>query len=127
MRLASVVLLSALAFSGVALAQTAPSLSGLWAAADGTGSARLAPCAGDLNLMCATVVSDVPEPGQPSAVGQIVLRDLAPTGSGRWRGQYQNGSELLPATVRLRGKDSVEFKVCVAMFCSTERYNRVGS
>ncbi len=123
MRTFAIATLLSLALAGAAAADTA-GLHGVWTASDGSGAARIAPCADRPERLCATVIADTPEPGAPSSVGAVVLSNLAPAGAGRWRGLYHDGEQTLPVTLRARGADRIEMRVCVGVFCASEHYRR---
>ncbi|MDX2234659.1 MAG: hypothetical protein NW200_09185 [Hyphomonadaceae bacterium] len=108
---------------GTARAESAD-LRGVWTAEDGSGAARIDVCERSVDRLCATVIAETPEPGAPSTIGSVVLSNLAPAGPSRWRGLYHTGTQNLPATIRARGADQVEMRVCVGIFCSTEKYRR---
>lgn len=111
-------------FAVSAIASEPPGLRGTWSAADGSAKVRIAPCPGADDRLCAIVIADKPEPGARSAVGEIGMSGIVPSGANRWRGQYHNGDQRLPATLRLRGADAIDMRVCVGLFCSTEQYRR---
>ncbi len=95
----------------------------VWRADDGSSVFRIAPCGA--GALCATVLEDKPEPGDPSTVGKVVVRDLR-AGAKGWKGAYTDGKSSMPATVRLLNDTAVEFKVCMGPLCDTARFSRVG-
>lgn len=124
MKLIAIALLaSTIALSAVA--SEAPTIRGTWTAQDGAATVRIAACPTAPERLCAVVIADKPEPGERSAVGEIGMSDIVADGANRWRGQYQNGAQRLPATLRLRGADRIDMRVCVGLFCSTDQYRRV--
>lgn len=121
------ILAALLAAASPALAQT-PDLQGRWAPEDGSSVIRVSACAPGGKTLCAVIESETPTPGEPSAVGQTVLRDLAPGKDGQWRGRFVADGADYGATVKFVSPQTVEFKVCVvALFCQTEKYQRLPS
>jgi len=114
----------ALAAATSAFADEAADVRGLWRSADGSAKVRIAPCADAPVRLCAVVIADKPEPGERSAVGVVGMSDIVADGPKRWKGQYQNGDQRLPATLRMRAPDRIDMRVCVGLFCSTEQYVR---
>lgn len=98
-------------------------LEGVWRADDGSSVVRIAPCGA--GALCATVLEDKPAPGEASAVGKVVVRDLRAHPKG-WKGAYTDGKTTMPAAVRQLNDTAVEFKVCMGPLCDTARYSRVG-
>lgn len=115
---------SALAAATSAFASEATDLRGTWTAADGAATVRIAACPNAADRLCAVVIDDKPEPGARSAVGEIGMSGIVADGQNRWRGQYHNGDQKLPATLRMRGADRIDMRVCVGLFCSSEQYLR---
>jgi len=107
-----------------AVASEAPNLRGNWTAADGAATVRIDACKSASDRLCAVVIADKPDADAPSAVGEIGMSDIVADGPNRWRGQYHNGAQRLPATLRMRGADRIDMRVCVGLFCSTEQYRR---
>lgn len=114
----------ALAATASAFASEASDLRGTWTSADGAATVRIAACPTAADRLCAVVVADKPEPGERSAVGEIGMSGIVADGQDRWRGQYHNGDQKLPATLRMRGADRIDMRVCVGLFCSTDQYRR---
>jgi uncharacterized protein (DUF2147 family) len=101
---------------------------GRWSPMDGSAIINVAPCATQAARLCAVVEQETLAPGEQSLRGQVVVRDLAPSGNGRWRGRYVESGVDYGATVRLVSARLVEFRICVAPFlCETERYQRAGA
>lgn len=98
-------------------------LEGVWRADDGSSVVRIAPCGA--GALCATVLEDKPAPGEASAVGKVVVRDLR-AGAKGWKGAYTDGKTSMPAAVRQLNDTAVEFKVCMGPLCDTARYSRIG-
>jgi uncharacterized protein (DUF2147 family) len=114
----------ALAAATSAFASEASDLRGTWTTADGAATVRIAACPNAADRLCAVVIGDKPEPGARSAVGEIGMSEIVPNGQNRWRGQYHNGEQKLPATLRMRGADRIDLRVCVGIFCSTDQFLR---
>jgi uncharacterized protein (DUF2147 family) len=127
----AVALVAVLVAFGPALAASEPArndlaLVGDWRATDGSSVARVAPCRSGPGL-CATVVRERLEPGEPSQIGREVVRGLRPTGKGEWRGLYGDDGRL-SARVRLRSADDLDLRVCAGpMLCETSRFHRIES
>ncbi|MBP7701348.1 MAG: hypothetical protein KA098_01990 [Phenylobacterium sp.] len=121
--------LLAASLGGVSLLLAGPAaaaglgLEGVWRADDGTALVRIAPCGA--GVLCATVLEDRPAPGEASAVGKVVVRDLRASAKG-WKGAYSDGKATLPATVRQLNDRAVEFRACMGPICDSVRYSRVG-
>lgn len=108
-----------------ATATPAPSLVGIWEAADRSSLARIAPCAPGAVPLCATTLKETLLPGEAPTVGKVILRDIVAARPAQWKGTYMLGSTGLPATVRLIEPDLVEMKVCRWVFCQSGRYRRI--
>jgi uncharacterized protein (DUF2147 family) len=111
----------------VALPQQAKAspLLGLWTENGGPGAARIAPCSGAPQLLCATGYDRRPD-GSVGRKGAVVLRDLKPVGKNRWRGTYLDGNRKLPATVTITANGKVTMRVCLLVLCQTASYTRIG-
>lgn len=109
-----------------AVAQAPSPLLGDWRAEDGSATARVAPCRAGPGL-CATVVEERLEPGEPSALGKEIVTGVQPS-RGAWTGLYDAGSRRLPARIRLLAPARIEMKVCLnPLLCETLRFQRVGT
>jgi uncharacterized protein (DUF2147 family) len=95
-------------------------IKGDWILEDGSAVTRVAPCAREQTRLCATVIQEVLAPGDESSLGQVVVHDIRQTKPGQFSGQYQVGPQkLLPATIKVRGPNALEMKVCMSIFCDT--------
>lgn len=95
-------------------------IRGDWVLDDGSAVARVAPCAYEPSSLCAIVIQEVLAPGEESALNQIVVRDIRPTGPGQFSGLYHIGPQrTLPATIKARSATILEMKVCMTVFCET--------
>lgn len=95
-------------------------IKGDWILEDGSAVTRVAPCAREQSRLCATVIQEVLAPGDESSLGQVVVHDIRQTKPGQFSGQYQVGPQkLLPATIKVRGSNALEMKVCMSIFCDT--------
>lgn len=101
-------------------AQTSQNPVGTWVAKDGSSTVRIAPC-GDRDTYCATVIQERLNPGDPSNIGSIVVRDLKLSRKKGWLGKYMADGTSYPASAKFRGKTEVAFKVCAfAFLCDTQ-------
>jgi len=106
-------------------AQSPSPLLGDWRAADGSATARVAPCRQGTGL-CATVIEERPVAGEESSLGQVMVRNLVPARNG-WTGVYGSQGQNLATRVRLLNPNQIELRVCaMALLCETARYERVG-
>lgn len=95
-------------------------IKGDWILEDGSAVTRVAPCAREQTRLCATVIQEVLAPGDESSLGQVVVHDIRQTKPGQFSGHYQVGPQkLLPATIKVRGPNALEMKVCMSIFCDT--------
>jgi uncharacterized protein (DUF2147 family) len=109
-----------------ASAQSFQNLDGLWRIEDGSATLRVAKCPTNMNR-CATVVSEVSQPGEPSQINKILVRDMRPNGKHGWIGQYVVDGQSMKANAKLLRPDKLTFKVCAfAFLCETIRLDRVG-
>lgn len=124
--LASVISVSATALVPASLhAQNGQTLSGLWRQDDGSVTVRVAPCRNSTNW-CATVVEERLQPGEPSMLNQMVVRDMKPNGKKGWKGKYVVDGQSMSATAKLLRADTISFKICaIAFVCDTIRLNQV--
>jgi uncharacterized protein (DUF2147 family) len=105
---------------------SAAELDGVWLSQDGATKVAVAPCRQNARFHCATVLSDRPQPGEPSEVGKVVGYNFASSGEG-WEGMVTpGGREPMAATLRLRSADRLELKVClIALLCDVQIYQRI--
>lgn len=102
------------------------SLPGDWRVDGGVAVARVAACAHDSRLMCATVISEVLEPGEESVKGKVVLRNIRLTKPGQYAGEYRlEENRFLPATLKVHNPGLLELKVCMGVFCDRLRLERM--
>lgn len=102
----------------------APALTGFWAPQDRSAVIEVAPCPQNSAKLCAVVVKETLAAGEPSLLGQVVVKDLAPKGKNKWRGRYVVDGSDLGANARLTGPSQLEFQICLGFFCETETYTR---
>lgn len=114
-------LVTVVVFVGEATAAPKSPLIGVWGEVNGSGTARIQPCAYNQNL-CAIGLSR--RAAAPPIETGIVLSAIRPAGQNRWRGTYHDGKRKLPASLRLTSHNRVEMKVCIAFLCQTATYNR---
>ena len=105
-------------------AQSDVNLFGNWRALDGSSTVAIAKCSNSPDL-CATVVAEQLEAGQPSSVGQVVVRDIRLDKKQNWRGTYILDGANYAAKIKPISNTSMAFKVCVIAFlCQTQIYER---
>lgn len=108
-----------------AVAQSANGLAGVWRQDDGRATVRIASCGSGAD-QCATVIDEKLELGEPSRRGKVVVRDIRPTGSGRWQGQFVDQEASMTAKIRQLSPGSMTFKICALAFsCETKRFSRL--
>jgi uncharacterized protein (DUF2147 family) len=108
-----------------AIAQTASPLAGTWRAEDGSATVRIAPCP-NRNGFCGTVIADNPEPGTPSLVNQMVLRDVQPQRRNEWRGTYVVDGQSMRARIRMPSQNRATFRVCaMGILCDNITFVRM--
>lgn len=108
--------------SGQAIAAPTSPLIGVWVEVNGPGMARIEPCSGSVNMLCATGLDRRPA-GRLVETG-LVLSQVRPDGAARWRGTYHDGTRKLPATLRLTSPQKVQMRVCLFVICQTATYAR---
>ncbi|WP_066652706.1 MULTISPECIES: hypothetical protein [Sphingomonas] len=119
-----VLLLALVGLADNALATSESPLIGVWSEIDGTGAARIAPCAGNPDRLCAIGLARRSDGRAGRVDTGVVLSDITTSGNNRWRGTYHDGKRQLPATLQLATPRIVEMKVCLFLFCKTARYAR---
>jgi uncharacterized protein (DUF2147 family) len=113
--------------SGIAHAQTAPNVAGVWRQQDGSATVRIAQCPQSANW-CATVIAEQLKPNDPSLLNQMVAREMRPKGADSWTGQYVVDGQSMKASAKLSRTDVLSFKVCAfAFLCETIKLDRVRS
>jgi uncharacterized protein (DUF2147 family) len=119
------VALIALSLTTTAYAQSIPSLLGKWAAKNGTSTVNIAPCLGSTDL-CATVIAEKRAPNEPSSLGKVAVQGIRADGKKGWRGRFVDNGADYPASVKMKGADIADFKICVFAFvCETQQYRRL--
>ncbi len=111
--------------AGSAEAQTSAIIDGTWRAKDGSSTVVIAPCPTGADR-CATVIAEQLDPGQPSSLNQIVVRDIRADKKRGWRGRYIAEGANFSASVKLAGNDAFNFKICAfAFLCETQPFVRL--
>lgn len=101
-------------------------LRGEWISRDRATVVRMEACTGKLSVMCATVVADQPEAGDPSLVGHVIGSDFAYQSGGVWSGYVVtvNGTKL-NAKISMPHANQIDIEVCAALvFCDRSTYFR---
>jgi len=116
-----IVILLVIAFKTHAAAPSP--LVGTWTEIGGPGMARIESCKTADGALCAVGLSR-------NKVGKIVetglvLSDVRPDGTDRWKGTYHHGKQKLPATLSLIDQRQVKMRVCMLMLCQTAVYARI--
>lgn len=108
-----------------ALAQSTPTLDGIWRTQDGNTTVRVAKCPNSANW-CATVIEERLAPNEPSSLNQMLVREMRPKGNQGWIGQYVVDGQNMKASAKLTNSATLAFKVCaIAFLCETIRLDRV--
>lgn len=135
-------LLSTMLLATSAAAQTPASIAGRWRTDDGKAVIAIAPCASNSRAMCGTISRFlVPEPAGGARdgnnpdralrarplLGVSVLTNLTP-GDGGWRGRGYSPAEgrNFNATVTALTGNRLRVRGCVAIFCRTLEWTKVG-
>ncbi len=101
------------------------SLLGKWRLSDQSVTVNIAPCKDSADL-CATIVNEVLQPGETSALGSVVVKEIRRDAKGGWRGKFLDGKDEISAVIKAKSKDVVDFKGCAFLvFCETQTYNRI--
>lgn len=103
-------------------AATPSPLLGTWREVGGPGMARIEHCKKTQGALCATGL-DGGGSGQIVETG-LVLSDIRPNGTDRWKGTYHDGKRKLPAKLSLIDPGKVKMRVCMLMLCQTAVYTR---
>lgn len=106
--------------TGTALAAPSAIIQpGVWRTQDGTATVRIANCKGTSD-QCATVIEERLQPGEPSQLGQTLVRDIRPASKKGWTGKYVADNQPLAAKISQAGPNTMKFKVCAfAFLCDT--------
>ncbi len=108
-----------------AFAQSSPaaSLTGVWTQDDGATTVRIAPCGAAL---CGTMIAEKLQPGEPSQLGQTVIRDIRANGKKGWAGKYIADGSSFGTKIKQTSANAMVVKICAfALACDTLRFNRV--
>jgi uncharacterized protein (DUF2147 family) len=111
--------------ASAASAQSGPSspLAGVWILDDGATTVRIAPCGPSL---CGTMIAEKLQPGDPSQLGQTVIRDIRTNGKKGWAGKYVADGESYGARIQQTNANAITVKICAFAFaCETLRLNRI--
>jgi uncharacterized protein (DUF2147 family) len=111
--------------SSAALAQSVPNLplAGVWVQDDGAATVRIAPCGSGL---CGTMIAEKLQPGDPSQLGQTVIRDIRANGSKGWAAKYLADGSSYGTKIKQTSPTAIAVKICAFAFaCETLRFNRV--
>lgn len=107
-------------------AQSGPAspIAGVWVQDDGATTVRIAPCGA---VLCGTMIAEKLQPGDPSQLGQTVIRDIRANGKKGWAGKYTPDSSTFYTTkIKQNSGNVMVVKICaVAFLCDTLRFNRV--
>jgi hypothetical protein len=121
----SLVILAWMSLVAPTFAKDRISLLGKWMLSDQSVTVNIAVCKESANL-CATVINEVLQPGETSAVGSIVVKEIRIDPKGGWRGKFLDGKDEINAVITAKSNDVVEFKGCALLiFCETQIYKRV--
>jgi uncharacterized protein (DUF2147 family) len=100
-------------------------LLGKWQLSDNSVTVNIAKC-NDTADLCATIINEVLQPGETSALGSVVVKEIRSDAKGGWRGKFLDGKDEINAVIKAKSKDVVEFKGCALLiFCETQIYKRV--
>jgi uncharacterized protein (DUF2147 family) len=98
-------------------------LAGVWVQDDGTATVRIAPCGPSL---CGTMIAEKLQPGDPSQLGQTVIRDIRANGKKGWAGNYIADDSSYGTKIKQTNANALAVKICAFAFaCETLRFNRV--
>lgn len=100
-----------------------PALAGVWIQDDGAATVRIEPCGPGL---CGTMIGEKLQPGDPSQLGQIVIRDIRAKGEKSWVAKYIADGSSFGTKIKQTGANAMAVKICAFVFaCETLRFNRV--
>jgi uncharacterized protein (DUF2147 family) len=125
MRIFTFALLAAGFAASAATAQNAPasSLAGVWILDDGTATVQIAPCGESL---CGKLIAEKLQPGEPSQLGQTIIRDVRLNGKKGWSGKYIADGSSYGLKIKQSGANLMTAKICAAFFaCDTLRLKRL--
>jgi uncharacterized protein (DUF2147 family) len=99
------------------------SLAGVWVQDDGTATVRIAPCG---QSFCGTMIAEKLQPGDPSQLGQTVIRDIRANGKKGWPGKYIADGSSFGTRIKQSSANAMAVKICAFAFaCETLRFDRV--
>jgi uncharacterized protein (DUF2147 family) len=125
MRIFTLTAMAAALTSSAAFAQSTPPspLAGVWVQDDGAATVRIAPCGPGL---CGTMIAEKLQPGDPSQLGQIVLRDIRANGKKGWAAKYNADGSSYGTKIKQTSASAMAVKICAFAFaCETLRFNRL--
>ena len=125
MRIFSLAAMTATLAITPAFAQSLPPspLAGMWVQDDGAATVRIAPCGPSL---CGTMIAEKLQPGDPSQLGQTVIRDIRVNGKKGWAGKYSADGSSFSTKIKQSSANAMVVKICALAFvCDTLRFNRV--
>ena len=106
-------------------AQSSPfsPLAGVWIQDNGAATVRIAPCGPSL---CGTMIAEKLQRGDPSQLGQTVIRDIRVNGKKGWAGKYSADGSSFSTKIKQSSANAMVVKICALAFvCDTLRFNRV--
>ncbi len=97
-------------------------LTGVWVQDDGAATVRIAPCGPSL---CGTMIAEKLQPGDPSQLGQTVIREIRANGKKGWAGKYIADGSSFGTKIKQSSANAMVVKICALPFmCDTLRFNR---
>jgi uncharacterized protein (DUF2147 family) len=111
--------------ASAASAQSGPTspLAGVWIQDDGAATVRIASCGPGL---CGTMIAEKLQPGDPSQLGQTVIRDIRANGKKGWVAKYIADGSSFGTKIKQTDTNAMAVKICAFAFaCETLRFNRV--
>jgi uncharacterized protein (DUF2147 family) len=119
------ILTCATALAPLAYGQSFDPLPGVWRQDDGAATVRIAKC-GTGSDLCAVVIAEKLESGEPSRLGKVTVKDIRAVGSRRWTGMFIDQGVSMKARVDQLSSDTVSFKICAfAFLCDKKRFQRI--
>jgi uncharacterized protein (DUF2147 family) len=116
---------TALVVWGSASAQTPLQLEGKWRNKDGSATVKIDQCKSSTDL-CATVIEEKLAPGETSALGEVIVRDIRKDTNNLWKGKFADGKSTLAATITVKDADNADFKICaLLLLCETQSFSRI--
>ena len=120
----------------------ASAAEGEWLLGDDAGRVRIAPCPGEANKLCGTIIAIKARPaGQPapktkdgkptrdpqSMVGQTIMVGFKPNGEGKWNGgkfQFPGSDKSINATLKMNKDGTLRVNGCVLLLCGGQDWRR---